>query len=164
MGTASTMACMAEALGMTLPGCADIPAADSRRLAMAEASGARMVEMVKEDLRPSRVLTPAAFENAIRVLMALGGSTNAIIHLVASAGRLGIALPLEKFNEISSTSPVVANVKPSGKFLMEDFCYARGLRALMKDISSLLHLDALTATGFFFSSRRRHTRSDRDWS
>ncbi len=147
MGTASTMACMAEALGMTLPGCADIPAADSRRLAMAEASGARMVEMVKEDLRPSRVLTPAAFENAIRVLMALGGSTNAIIHLVAIAGRLGIPLPLEKFNEISSTSPVLANVKPSGKFLMEDFCYAGGLRALMKDISSLLHLDALTATG-----------------
>ncbi len=147
MGTASTMACMAEALGMTLPGCADIPAADSRRLAMAEASGARMVEMVKEDLRPSRVLTPAAFENAIRVLMALGGSTNAIIHLVAIAGRLGIPLPLEKFNEISSTSPVLANVKPSGKFLMEDFCYAGGLRALMKDISSLLLLDALTATG-----------------
>ncbi len=147
MGTASTMACMAEALGMTLPGCADIPAADSRRLAMAEASGARMVEMAKEDLRPSRVLTPAAFENAIRVLMALGGSTNAIIHLVAIAGRLGIPLPLEKFNEISSTSPVLANVKPSGKFLMEDFCYAGGLRALMKDISSLLHLDALTATG-----------------
>ena len=147
MGTASTMACIAEALGMTLPGCADIPAADSRRLAMAEASGARMVEMVKKDLRPSRVLTPAAFENAIRVLMALGGSTNAIIHLVAIAGRLGIPLPLEKFNEISSTSPVVANVKPSGKFLMEDFCYAGGLRALMKDISSLLHLDALTATG-----------------
>src|SRR2546425_1181964 len=147
MGTASTMACMAEALGMTLPGCADIPAADSRRLAMAEASGARMVEMVKKDLRPSRVLTPAAFENAIRVLMALGGSTNAIIHLVAMAGRVGVPLPLEKFNEISSTSPVVANVKPSGKFLMEDFCYAGGLRALMKDISSLLHLDALTATG-----------------
>jgi dihydroxy-acid dehydratase len=147
MGTASTMACLAEALGMTLPGCADIPAADSRRLAMAEASGARMVEMVKEDLRPSRVLTPAAFENAIRVLMALGGSTNAIIHLVAIAGRLGIPLPLEKFNEISSTSPVLANVKPSGKFLMEDFCYAGGLRALMKDISSLLHLGALTATG-----------------
>ena len=147
MGTASTMACLAEALGMTLPGCADIPAADSRRLAMAEASGARMVEMVKEDLRPSRVLTPAAFENAIRVLMALGGSTNAIIHLVAIAGRLGIPLPLEKFNEISSTSPVLANVKPSGKFLMEDFCYAGGLRALMKDISSLLLLDALTATG-----------------
>ncbi len=147
MGTASTMACIAEALGMTLPGCADIPAVDSRRLAMAEASGARMVEMVKEDLRPSRVLTPAAFENAIRVLMALGGSTNAIIHLVAIAGRLGIPLPLEKFNEISSTSPVLANVKPSGKFLMEDFCYAGGLRALMKDISSLLHLDALTATG-----------------
>ena len=146
MGTASTMACMAEALGMTLPGCADIPAADSRRLAMAEASGARMVEMAKEDLRPSRVLTPAAFENAIRVLMALGGSTNAIIHLVAIAGRLGIPLPLEKFNEISSTSPVLANVKPSGKFLMEDFCYAGGLRALMKDISSILHLDALTVT------------------
>ncbi len=147
MGTASTMACLAEALGMTLPGCADIPAADSRRMAMAEESGRRIVEMVKEDLRPSRILVPRAFENAIRVLMALGGSTNAIIHLVALAGRLGIDLPLAKFDEIARTTPVIANLKPSGKFLMEDFFYAGGLPAAMKEIGPLLHLEARTATG-----------------
>jgi dihydroxy-acid dehydratase len=147
MGTASTMACLAEALGMTLPGCAEIPASDSRRLAMAEDSGRRVVEMVKEGLCPSRLITPEAFENSIRVLMALGGSTNAIIHLVALAGRLGIPLPLAKFNEMSRTTPVVANLKPSGKFLMEDFYFAGGLPATMKEIGSLLHLDSLTATG-----------------
>ncbi len=147
MGTASTMACLAEALGMTLPGSAEIPAADSRRLAVAEESGARIVEMVREGLRPSRVLTLPALENAIRVLMALGGSTNAIIHLVALAGRLGLSLPLEKFNEISSVTPVLANIKPSGKYVMEDFFYAGGLRALMKELGSLLHQDALTVTG-----------------
>jgi dihydroxy-acid dehydratase len=147
MGTASTMACIAEALGMTLPGAADIPAPDSRRLMSAEASGARAVELALEDLRPSKVMTPAAFENAIRVDMAIGGSTNAIVHLVAMAGRLGIELSLEKFDELSRTTPVVANVKPSGKYLMEDFCYAGGLPAVMKEISSLLRLDALTVTG-----------------
>jgi dihydroxy-acid dehydratase len=147
MGTASTMACVAEALGMTLPGTSDIPAPDSRRLMAAEASGARAVEMALEDLRPSKIMTPQAFENAIRVDMAIGGSTNAIIHLVAIAGRLGIELPLEKFDTLSRTTPVVANVKPSGKFLMEDFYYAGGLLAVMKEISSLLHLDALTVTG-----------------
>jgi dihydroxyacid dehydratase/phosphogluconate dehydratase len=126
MGTASTMASLAEALGMTLPGAADIPAVDSRRLSIAEQSGRRIVEMVGEDLRPSQILTPAALENAICLLMALGGSTNAIIHLVAIAGRLGLALPLSRFEEISRTIPVLANVKPSGKFLMEDFSYAGG--------------------------------------
>jgi L-arabonate dehydrase len=147
MGTASTMACLAEALGMTLPGCADIPAADSRRLAIAEESGRRMVEMAVEGLRPSRILTPEAFENAIRVDMAIGGSTNAIVHLVAIAGRAGIELPLEKFDEISRTTPVIANVKPSGEFLMEDFNYAGGLPAVMKEISSLLHREAPTVNG-----------------
>jgi dihydroxy-acid dehydratase len=147
MGTASTMACIAEALGMTLPGAADIPAPDSRRLMCAEASGTRAVAMALEDLRPSKVMTPAALENAIRVDMAIGGSTNAIVHFVALAGRLGIDLPLEKFDELSRTTPVVANVKPSGKYLMEDFCYAGGLPAVMKEISSLLNLDALTVTG-----------------
>jgi dihydroxy-acid dehydratase len=147
MGTASTMASLAEALGMTLPGAADIPAADSRRLAIAEQSGSRIVEMVKEDLRPSAILTAPAIENSIRLLMALGGSTNALIHLVAIAGRLGFDLPLAKFDEISHATPVVANVKPSGKFLMEDFHYAGGVPATLKEISSLLHLDALTATG-----------------
>jgi dihydroxy-acid dehydratase len=147
MGTASTMACIAEALGMTLPGAADLPASDSRRLALAERSGRRIVEMVREDLRPSRLMTREAIENAIRADMAIGGSTNAIIHLVAIAGRLGMDLPLEKFDELSRTTPVVANVRPSGKFLMEDFCYAGGLRAVMKEIESLLHRGALTATG-----------------
>jgi len=147
MGTASTMACLAEALGMTLPGCADIPAADSRRLSIAEESGRRSVEMAVEGLCPSRILIPEAFENAIRVDMAIGGSTNAIVHLVAIAGRAGIELPLSKFDEISRTTPVIANVKPSGEFLMEDFNYAGGLPAAMKEISSLLHLGALTVNG-----------------
>jgi L-arabonate dehydrase len=147
MGTASTMASLAEALGMTLTGCADIPAADARRLAMAEESGARAVALANEDLRPSRILTPQALENAARVLMALGGSTNAIIHLVALAGRLGIGWPLSRFDEISENTPVIANIKPSGEFLMEDFSYAGGVPAVMKEISSLLNLDALTVTG-----------------
>jgi dihydroxy-acid dehydratase len=147
MGTASTMASLAEALGMTLTGCADIPAADARRLAIAEQSGARIVAMATEDLRPSRILTSQALENAVRVLMALGGSTNAIIHHVALAGRLGIDWPLSRFDEISQTTPVIANVKPSGEFLMEDFSYAGGVPAVMKEISSLLNLDALTVTG-----------------
>jgi L-arabonate dehydrase len=147
MGTASTMASLAEALGMTLTGCADIPAADSRRLAMAEESGARSVAMANEDLRPSRILTTQALENAARVLMALGGSTNAIIHLVALAGRLGIGWPLSRFDEISENTPVIANIKPSGEFLMEDFSYAGGVPAVMKEIGSLLNLDALTVTG-----------------
>jgi L-arabonate dehydrase len=147
MGTASTMACLAEALGMTLPGCADIPAADSRRLAIAEESGRRAVEMAVEGLRPSRILTPEALENAIRVDMAIGGSTNALVHLVAIAGRLGLDLPLSKFDEISRSTPVIANIKPSGEFLMEDFYYAGGLPAVMKEISPLLDLSALTVNG-----------------
>jgi dihydroxy-acid dehydratase len=147
MGTASTMASLAEALGMTLPGAADIPAPDSRRLSIAEQSGRRIVEMVAEGLRPSQILTAAAFENAIRLLMALGGSTNAIIHLVAIAGRVGLDLPLSRFEEISRTTPVLANVKPSGKYLMEDFSYAGGVPAVLKEIASQLHLDAATATG-----------------
>ncbi|HEV2248314.1 MAG TPA: IlvD/Edd family dehydratase, partial [Terriglobia bacterium] len=147
MGTASTMACVAEALGMMLPGSADIPAADSRRLAIAEKSGARIVEMVREDLRPSNIMTRQAIENAICVDMAIGGSTNAIVHLVAIAGRLGIDLPLEKFDELSRTTPVVANVRPSGRYLMEDFSYAGGNAALMKEILPLLHGKALTVTG-----------------
>lgn len=147
MGTASTMACVAEALGMTLPGSADIPASDSRRLAIAEKSGARIVEMVYENLRPSRIMTRKAIENAIKVDMAIGGSTNAIVHLVAIAGRLGIDLPLGKFDALSKTIPVVANVRPSGRYLMEDFSYAGGIAALMKEILPLLHEKVLTATG-----------------
>ena len=147
MGTASTMASLAEGLGMTLPGAADIPAADSRRMMIAEQSGKRIVDMVREGLRPSRIMTAPAFENAIRLLMALGGSTNAIVHLVAIAGRLGINLPLSSFDEIACTTPFIANVKPSGKFLMEEFSYAGGVPAVLKEISPLLHLDALTASG-----------------
>jgi L-arabonate dehydrase len=147
MGTASTMTSIVEALGMTLPGGASVPAADSRRFVIAEQSGACIVEMVKEDLRPTRILTRKALENSIRVDMAIGGSTNAIIHFLAFAGRLGIDLPMSLFDEISRTTPFLANVRPSGKYLMEDFFYAGGLPAVMKEIESLLHTDALTVTG-----------------
>src|SRR5438105_4936054 len=147
MGTASTMTSLAEALGVTLPGCANIPAADSRRLAIAEQSGRRAVEMAEEDLRPSQILAPAAFENAIRVNMAIGGSTNAIIHLVAIAGRLGIDMPLDKFDQFSRTTPFLTNIRPSGAFLMEDLYYAGGLPAVMKALSPLLNLDAPTVSG-----------------
>ena len=147
MGTASTMTSMAETLGMTLPGCANIPAVDSRRLAVAEESGRRAVELAREGLRPSRILTREAFENAIRVDMAIGGSTNAIIHLVAIAGRLGIDLPLEKFDEFSRVTPFLANIRPSGTYLMEDMYYAGGLPAVMKELGSMLDTGALTVTG-----------------
>ncbi len=126
MGTASTMTNLAEALGMTLPGCAAIPAPDSRRLAIAEMSGRRIVEMVGEELRPSRIMTSSAFENAVTVCMALGGSTNAVIHLIAIAGRLGIPLALDDFDRISRRTPYLANIKPSGEYLMEDFFQAGG--------------------------------------
>jgi dihydroxy-acid dehydratase len=141
------MTSIAEALGMTLTGCASIPAPDSRRLAIAELSGRRIVEMVKEDLRPSRIMTREAFENAITVSMALGGSTNAVVHLIAIAGRLGIRITLEDFHRISMSTPYLANIKPSGAFLMEDFFYAGGLPALMRNILPLLHRDCITVTG-----------------
>lgn len=147
MGTASTMTSLAEALGMTLPSCASIPAADSRRMAIAQESGRRAVDLVKEDLRPSRIMTREAFQNAIRVCMAIGGSTNAVIHLCAIAGRLGIHLSLEEFDQVSRETPLLANVKPSGEFLMEDFFYAGGISALMNEIRATLHCDAITVTG-----------------
>jgi len=147
MGTASTMASMGEALGLSLPGGAAIPAVDSRRAALAEASGRRMVEMIGEDLRPSRLLTRAAFENAITVNMAIGGSTNAVVHLVAIAGRLGIDLGLGEFDRISRRTPWIANVKPSGEYVMEDFFYAGGVPAVMKQIEPLLDGEAMTVTG-----------------
>lgn len=147
MGTASTMAAMAEALGMSLPGCAAIPAVDSRRLRLAEESGKRIVQMVAEDLRPSRVLTLPAFENAIRVCMAIGGSTNAVIHLIAIAGRVGIRLPLELFDRLSSETPFITNVKPSGQFQMEEFYDAGGVPAVMRELGALLDGEALTITG-----------------
>jgi L-arabonate dehydrase len=148
MGTASTMAAMAETLGIALPGNAAIPAPDSRRLALAEMSGRRAVEMARErGPRPSELLTPAAFDNAVRADMAIGGSTNAIVHLVAIAGRAGVALPLRRFDELSRTTPLLVNVRPSGKYLMEDFYYAGGLPAVLKELLPLLDADALTVNG-----------------
>jgi len=147
MGTASTMTSLAEALGMTLPGCANIPAVDSRRLLSAEMSGRRAVELALEDIRPSRIMTREAFENAITVDMAIGGSTNAVVHLIAIAGRLGIDLPLGKFDEISRRTPCIVNVKPSGEYLMEDFFQAGALPAVMREILPLLHGDLLTVNG-----------------
>jgi L-arabonate dehydrase len=148
MGTASTMASMAEALGMTLPGNAAIPAPDSRRYALAELAGRRAVEMAQGGgPKPSQILTPEAFDNAIRADMAIGGSTNAIIHLVAVAGRTGYALPLTRFDALSRTTPLLANVRPSGKHLMEDFFYAGGLPVVLKELLPLLHGQALTVNG-----------------
>jgi dihydroxy-acid dehydratase len=147
MGTASTMASLTEALGMALPGCAAIPAPLSERLRLAEASGRRIVGMVQEGLTPSRILTPAAFENAIRVLMAVGGSTNAVIHLVAIAGRVGVTLPLARFDQLSRETPLLASVRPSGGFHMEEFYEAGGIPALMKEMEPLLHGECLTVTG-----------------
>jgi dihydroxy-acid dehydratase len=147
MGTASTMGAITEALGMTLPGGASIPGADMRRAALAEQAGARAVAMVKEGLRPSKIMTEHAFENAMRVLLTCGGSTNAIIHLTAIAGRAGIDLPLARFDEISKSTPAIVNLKPSGKYLMEDLFYAGGIGAVMKRLSPMLHLDCITVSG-----------------
>lgn len=147
MGTASTMAAMAEALGMQLPGSAAIPAVDSRRYATAQRAGQRVVAMVGEDLRMSRICTRAAFENAIRVHAATGGSTNAIIHLLALAGRLGVDLRLDDFDRLARDVPLLVDLQPSGRFLMEDFYYAGGLPAVMAELGDLLHTDALTVTG-----------------
>lgn len=147
MGTASTMAALGEALGMALPGNAAIPAVDSRRAQLAEAAGRQIVRLVEDDIRPSSILTMPAFDNAIRTLHAIGGSTNAIIHLTAIAGRVGIDLPLSRFDELSRTTPFILNLKPSGQFLMEDFYYAGGMPALLKEIAPLLHLEASTVTG-----------------
>jgi L-arabonate dehydrase len=147
MGTASTMTSLAEALGMTLPGSANIPAPDSRRLAMAELSGRAVVDMIEPGLTPSRIMTRAAFENAITVLMALGGSTNAVIHLIAIAGRLGIDLTLEDFDRISRRTACIVNVKPSGEYLMEDLFYAGGIPAVMHRIQDLLDERCGTVNG-----------------
>jgi L-arabonate dehydrase len=147
MGTASTMACVTEALGLTLPGAAAIPAVDSRRSQVAEAAGRQIVELVARDIRPSDIVTADAFENAIRTLHAISGSTNAIIHLIAYAGRVGVQLPLALFDELSDSTPWLVNLKPAGERLMEDFYYAGGLPAVLEQIRDLLHVDALTVTG-----------------
>jgi dihydroxy-acid dehydratase len=147
MGTTSTMTSLSEALGMMPAGSSSIPANDSRRLAVAGAVGRRIVEMVHEDLRPSSVLTQQAFENAIRVCAAIGGSTNAVIHLTAIAGRRGLRLPLTLFDELFKSTPLLANLKPSGQYLMAHFHLAGGLPALLKQLEILLHLDCLTVSG-----------------
>lgn len=148
MGTASTMASLGEALGMALPGNAAIPAPDSRRLQLAEMSGRQAVRLARDGgPRPSQVMTAAAFENAIRVLSAIGGSTNAVIHLAAIAGRLGLDLPLDLFDRLSRTTPWIVNLKPSGAFQMEELFDAGGVPSVMKELETLLHSDVLTVTG-----------------
>ena len=147
MGTAATMMAITEALGLTLPGASSIPAPDANHPRMCAAAGRRAVDMVWEDLTPQRILTPAAFDNAIRVHMALGGSTNAIIHVIAMARRAGISMDMQLFDDISRKVPVIANITPSGKYLMEDFFYAGGLRALMAEMKNLLDLSCITVTG-----------------
>jgi dihydroxy-acid dehydratase len=147
MGTASTMASMVEALGVSLPGNAAIPAVDSRRYRLAQLSGRRIVEMVREDLVLSKILTRQAFENAIKANAAIGGSTNSVVHLLAIAGRLGVPLALEDWDKLGSTLPCLVNLQPSGQYLMEDFYYAGGLPAVLKEIEGVLHKDAMTANG-----------------
>jgi len=146
MGTASTMACMVESLGLSLPENAAIPAADSRRKVLAHMSGSRIVEMVKEDLKLADVLTREAFENAISVNAAIGGSTNFVIHLLAIAARIGVDLTMDDFNNLKNI-PLLANLQPSGKYFMEDFYYAGGLPALMKEMHGLLNNNAITVSG-----------------
>jgi L-arabonate dehydrase len=147
MGTASTMASMVEALGVGLPGNAAYPAVDGRRNVLARSAGRRIVEMVHEDQKLSQILTREAFENAIRTLAAIGGSTNAVIHLIAIAGRVGVKLAIDDFDRLASELPCLVNLQPSGQYLMEDFCYAGGLPVVMKELSSLLHTDIVTASG-----------------
>jgi dihydroxy-acid dehydratase len=147
MGTAATMMAIAEALGLALPGASSIPAVDSGHPRMCNAAGRRIVDMVWEDLTPQNILSPAAFDNAIKVHMAMGGSTNAIIHVIAMARRAGIPMTMQRFDELSRDVPVLANVRPSGKYLMEDFFYAGGLRALMNELGDKLDLSCPTVTG-----------------
>ena len=147
MGTASTMACIAEALGMILPGTAAIPAVHADRLRAAEATGAAAVKLIGSRLTPERIVNVRSVENALRVLLALGGSTNAVIHLTAIAGRAGVPIPLQRLNELSDTTPVLVNLKPVGNGYMEDFFAAGGVGALMRELRDLLHLDCLTVTG-----------------
>ena len=147
MGTASTMACMVEALGVGLPGNAAYPAVDGRRNVLARNAGRRIVEMVHTDQKLSSILTREAFENAIKTLAAIGGSTNAVIHLIAIAGRLGVPLSVDDFDHLASELPCLLNLQPSGEHLMEDFCYAGGLQVVMKEIAHLLHTSIVTSSG-----------------
>ncbi len=147
MGTASTMACMSESLGLTLSGAAAIPAVDSRKRVLAHLSGNRIVEMVREDLKLTDILVREAFENAIRVNAAVGGSTNMIIHLTAIAGRIGVELNLEDYDVLGSKVPLLLNLRPSGAYLMEDFFYAGGLPVILNELRDMLHMDIKTVTG-----------------
>lgn len=147
MGSASTMAVCAEAMGMMLPGGAAIPATDNRRLKHGVDTGKKIVELVEKNITPSQIITRNSLENAIRALMAVGGSTNAVIHLIAIAGRLGIDLPLDLFDELSRTTPLIANLRPAGQYQMEDFYKAGGTPVVLKELHSLLHLNELTVTG-----------------
>jgi len=147
MGTASTMACIAEALGMTVPGGASPPAVTADRIRVAEQTGARAVQMAHDRLTIDRVLTPAAFENAMRVLLAIGGSTNGIVHLSAIAGRMGLDVDLDALDRMGRETPVLLDLKPSGQHYMEDFHAAGGMATLLRELKPLLHLDALTVTG-----------------
>jgi dihydroxy-acid dehydratase len=147
MGTASTMASIAEALGMALPGSAAIPAVHADRLRAAEASGKRAVELTKSPLKPSQIITPESVENALRVLLAIGGSTNAIVHLTAIAGRAGIPIDLKKLNQLSDSTPVLVDLKPTGQHYMSDLYAAGGVGAVMRELEPLLHLDCMTVSG-----------------
>jgi dihydroxy-acid dehydratase len=148
MGPASTMASMAEALGMQLPYSATWPAVDARRYETAQRAGQLIVEHVENDLRPSQIMTRNAFENAIKVNAAIGGSTNAVIHLLAIAGRLGVELNLDDFDTLAAEVPTLVNLMPSGKYLMEDFCYAGALPAVMRELGDMLHEEARTVSGY----------------
>ena len=148
MGTASTMASLMEGLGMCLPNNGSLPAVDARRRAMAHMAGMRIVQMVKDDVRPSTILTRQAFENAILTHAAIGGSTNAVVHLLALAGRVGVPLELKDFDELAREVPLLVNLMPSGKYLMEDFCYAGGLPAVFNELGSLMRREAMTVSGY----------------
>ena len=164
MGTASTMACLAEALGMTLPGTAAIPAVHADRLRAAEATGAAAVRLAATGLKPDAIITPKSIENALRVLLALGGSTNAIIHLTAIAGRAGIEVSLRRLNELSDTTPVLVNLKPVGNGYMEDFHAGGGMGVLLRELKDLLHLDCMTVTGQTLGERLADAKETAAWA
>ena len=147
MGTASTMACVTEALGVQLPGSAAIPAVDSRRFKISHLAGRRIVQMVKDDQKLSDILTREAFDNAIKVNAAIGGSTNAVVHLLAIAGRIGVKLTLDDFDKLAKNIPVITNLMPSGQYLMEEFFDAGGVQTVMKEIAEHLHLNHITVSG-----------------
>ena len=160
MGTASTMACIAEALGMILPGTAAIPAVHADRLRAAEATGAAAVKLIGSKITPDKIVTQKSVENALRILLAIGGSTNAVIHLTAIAGRAGIPVSLKRLNELSDTTPVLVNLKPVGNGYMEDFFAAGGMGALLRELKDLLHLDAMTVTGETLGERLKHEAAE----